>query len=633
MMKRMLSLLLTLGFLMAIMIPGFYVSAQDVNFDIYQQDITAEIRADGSVQFTDIQYYDVDYMNGAIFTLDSEGYQVSQYDVGIIDPETNEPVFFTENTTGAEETYLVNESNGEYEFRVYYPSEDEKVAFIYKYTLDALVTNYKDTAELNRKIIGTNTDYRMDVTAEIILPTIVSNREDFRTWAHGAPQGEIYQIERSGRSIATITVPNNPANQFVEVQILFPTALTPNNPNVVDQDRKEEIIEAQETARLVELENYESSRKNLSYWIIAIIAAMIIGPLFAWWYYLSRRKKLNPNPLPVPEHVYYLPEDITPALMATSVFRNKPSTDDFAATILDLARKGYIKLEDVPKEKRGFLSGESNTIRVTILEDQPDSNLLRTHEQRALDYVRPIGQEKNITFEQIEEKAKKDKKYAKKQFNIFTRFSSSVEIQGLQLRNPQKEQTYALTWAIMALLGSISLAIAGMILSLYRFSFVNLLLIVIGVGILGFIASIVLIVRVTLHPIQTPESEYRQKEWQGFASMLKNIGNFEMREVASLELWEEFLVYAVSLGVADKVVEAMQLNFTQTELNRLQMGPTIYSHPHVFTSSMSRSVHQSVQSSAPASSSYSGSNSGGYGGGFGGGSSGGSGGGSGSGGF
>ncbi|UUX33242.1 DUF2207 domain-containing protein [Fundicoccus culcitae] len=632
-MKRFLRMMLSVFVVIAMMYPGFSALAQDVSFDITKQDITAEIRSDGSVQFTDIQYYDINYINGALFTLDAENYQVSHYEVGIIDPNTQEPIFFPENTTGSPETYLVNENNGTYEFRVYYPAADEQVAFVYQYTIDALVTNYNDTAELNRQIVGTGTNDVMDVTAEIILPAVVANPEDFRTWAQGAPQGEIQQSERDGHSIAVINVPNNPANQFVEVQILFPTAMTPNNPNVVDQDRKQLIIDQQEEGRLAELQAYESSRSNYVNWLIVIIVAIFIGPVFAWWYYLSRRKKLNPNPIHVPEHVYHLPEDITPAVMATSVYRTKPNNDDFAATILDLARKGYIKLEEVRKEKRGFLSGDSSTIRISLSDEKPDVKQLHKHEQYAYDFVKPKGSEKSITFEQIEKEAKADKTYAKRLFSNWTRFENFVSIRGQQLRDPQKEQTYALLWATLALFASISLMVVGIILAVSRFSLPTLMWTVIGLGVVGIVASFVLLIRASNYPIQTQASDHRQKEWHGFANMLKDIGNFNMREIATIELWEEYLVYAVSLGVADKVVEAMNLNFSQTELNTLHMGPTIYAYPHMITSSMSRSVQQSVQSSAPASSNYSGSNVGGFGGGFGGGSSGGSGGGSGSGGF
>lgn len=136
-----------------------------------------------------------------------------------------------------------------------------------------------------------------------------------------------------------------------------------------------------------------------------------------------------------------------------------------------------------------------------------------------------------------------------------------------------------------------------------------------------------------LKPIRTAQQDRRIQEWNGFKNMLENVGNMNMREIATLDLWEEYLVYAISLGVADKVVKTMQVQFRPTELESMNVGGRIYYNPYLFTRTMNRSISQSVQSSQPAPVKYSGSNTGGFGGGFSSGSSGSSGGGSGAGGF
>lgn len=148
-----------------------------------------------------------------------------------------------------------------------------------------------------------------------------------------------------------------------------------------------------------------------------------------------------------------------------------------------------------------------------------------------------------------------------------------------------------------------------------------------------FLFAIVLLVIVMIKPIRTAEQDRRIQEWNGFKNMLNNVGNLNMREVGSLALWEEYLVYAISLGVADKVVKTMKLQFHPTELETMSMSRAIYYNPYLLTRTMNQSITQSIQSSHSSSVRYSGSNTGGFGGGFSGGSSGGSGGGSGAGGF
>lgn len=52
---------------------------------------------------------------------------------------------------------------------------------------------------------------------------------------------------------------------------------------------------------------------------------------------------------------------------------------------------------------------------------------------------------------------------------------------------------------------------------------------------------------VAVKPIMTAEGERTKQEWNGFRNMLKDVGDFPMREVGSIALWDHFLVYAVSL--------------------------------------------------------------------------------------
>ena len=47
----------------------------------------------------------------------------------------------------------------------------------------------------------------------------------------------------------------------------------------------------------------------------------------------------------IPDHLYELPEDITPAVMNQAVY-GKTDMTDFSATVMDLVRKKVLKLSD-----------------------------------------------------------------------------------------------------------------------------------------------------------------------------------------------------------------------------------------------------------------------------------------------
>lgn len=624
------------------LIPVNHASAQDVSFTIPKQDIVAEILPNGNVKFTDIQTYDVDFMNGALFTLDYSGYELEDYRIGVREAN-GEVTYFEESDSGAQGTYAVNDREhiGYIDFRVYNRTRDETVDFVYEYELAALVTNYADTADLNRRF-GTN-DFTTDVTVKIVLPELVENPDDFRAWGYGAAQGDIQLSEEDGKSVVLATIPDRTSSQFVEVQTIFPLAMTPDNPNVVDEAMKEEIISTSEAQVQRDLKQFEKDkRKNLLF----IIGGMLLPGLltvYATWYYFSKRKKLNPNPVKLPKHIYELPEDITPALMATAYYRSQPTTDDFSATVMDLARKGYLTLEEIPKEKRSLLGfgGDKSTVLVKRKANSDSVDQLLYHEKRALEYILPDGIDE-ISLEELENKTRKSTSFQKKQYSKWSQFAQDAHIQGpLLSEQPRSTRVASMLLANFSL--SAPLLTTGALVYLTFAVDVlqwpvlsqmgTFLMAYLVVAVVCAIWGIVLIILNATRPIRSAKEDEQRQMWDGFKNMLDDIGNFNMREIASLPLWEAYLVYAISLGVADKVTEAMAVEFTQAELANTRLGSGFYGNPYVMTTAMRQSVNNSVASATPSSSGSSGSNTGGFGGGFSGGSSGGSGGGTSSGGF
>lgn len=629
-MKRLTKVLVTLWIALLVVFPLF-VSAQEIDFNIVSEKIHAQISSDGSVRFTEEYLYDVDYMNGAIFMIDRTGYELKDYQVGIKDEQTQDYIMFEESPTGASETFQVSQSSDRYEFKVYYPQQNQKVTFVLEYTLADLVTNFSDTAEFNRKIVGENINDHIDVEALIVLPGKVANKEDFRAWGHGAPQGDVQLIEYDGKSAIQVKVPHNAPNQFVEINSIFPIALTPNNENKREVAKKNEIIERENGQVEQDRETYATQLGWIRLGSMLLAILMPVLPMGLLTYYLGKKKALNPHPVHLPDHIYTLPEDITPALMATSVFRAAPTTEDLTATVVDLARKGYLKLTEIKKERRGLFSrGDQSTVLIEPGANYHAEAALQKHEKYALQYVLPDG--KPITLQELEELASKDRSLAKKNYNLWTRFVNFTQVRGMQLKGSTKEQSMASTMGIMGLVFIPVFVVIGISL-INHTAYQHFIPWIAVIGGISWLMIIIVWMFVLFKPIRTAEQDRRIKEWNGFKNMLNDIGNFNMREIGSLALWEEFLVYAISLGVADKVVEAMKMEFKPVELEQMNVGGGFYSNPYILTRGMNQSINHSVEVSQPKTAKYSGTNVGGFGGGFSGGSSGGSGGGSGAGGF
>ena len=628
-MKKIITLLfLAIGLVFG---QGQSVWAKDISYRITDQDIAAEVQPNGDVRIVQKWYYDADYINGALLKVDYDKYTLRQYKIGVEDAGTHQMTYFKEATSGQKETFETSSKQGVMTFKAYYPLEKQKTIFVAEYTLEHLVTNYNDTAELNRKLVGYGVDFDTNVTAKVILPGKVTEEDSLKAWAHGAPQGKITLSEENGKSVIQMTVPNNPANTMVEAHVIFPTSLTPTNTNIVPQNMKAKIEkqEADQVAKDKAAYQQEQLWKQGSIWLVAVL--LPIGPLLVVWLYFKWKKQLNPHPIKLPEHNYSLPSKIAPAVISAAVFRRRgrPESPDFAATVADLARKQYISLTEERREKRGWFDNQSTTVRIKPLLDEEKIKKLPNFEKQVFRFLCMNAPKDGRTLEQLEQKMEKSHSFAKQQQRQYESFVDSVEVQAEQLVETARTKNHLL--GFLALSNLIGL----WVVTIFAIGFSGispestmmryLILALIGMT----VVNIAMIVVVRLRPLRTAEEDRLYQEWHGFAKMLEDIGQMEMRDIASLALWEEYLVYAIAFGLADKVLKALAIQFSQEELMAGMVYYPMYYNTHIYTGGLTNGISSSVISA----NTYSGDNSSGSGGGFSGGSSFGSGGGGGAGAF
>lgn len=635
--NRLQCLLVLVGLIFGLWGQSLSVQAQDVAFDITRLNIDGQITAEGKVQMNLVYDYDVSFMNGALFEVDYGESRIGNYQAGIIDSKTEEFVPFEQNYTATAETFSVNDNGSSLEFRLYYPAEDEQVRFAISYTLDGLVTNYLDTAEYYQMLVSPVASDGYSVSARIELPGAIEETNRFRTWAYGSPRGQIYPRIEGEQAYIEVDVPQLDPGEFVEVRSLFPESLTPNNTKFVESEHFQEVVEVEQAQVEADQAKYQEHNQHRS---VAIGLMALLGVFTLFWayrFYFQEKKRQNPHPVHVPEHLYHLPDDLTPAVMASAVLRSEANADDLVATILDLARKGFIELKEVEREEQGRLSrGETKTILLSKRSDAPAEETLMNHERYALQYLF-ADQREEISLESLEAELKASSTFAKEQEQLWSRFKDYAAIRGQMVRGGLNEgRRKSKVWAWLAFVGTIIFGVIAIALvqslSLKDLQTERIVMIVtIVVWCLAILATILLIYLAYQRPIVSEQEDKMRKEWHAFARMLEDIGQFEMREVASLALWEAYLVYAVSLGVADKVLEEMRAVYAVEELETLTLPGDFYTHPYLITHVMRQSVHESVQATQPPpvvkNNGFSGSNTGGFGGGFssgGGGASGGS---------
>ncbi|PTQ82241.1 putative membrane protein [Trichococcus patagoniensis] len=621
-MKRIGSIVLFMFFFLI----GFgQKEVQARSYEITNYDVLVEIQRNGSAFFTESITYDFEgEFNGVLYDLDiSEVADPTDVKVSMQGYLSESPFPFALSDTEEPGTFKLDNTGDYLNFTVYNKMTDEIQTVIYQYRIPEIITNYNDIAEFNRKVIGSAwEDPLNDVDVTILLPE-ATGEEELRAWGHGGDENSSVTLQDNQKVF--LYVPQNPTNQFVEAHVIFPTSITADNPNVVNEDKFDEIL-AQEAALA------EEEERNAALFGMAAIALAIVSPILpilAFLWIRKVRKREIPQEIHLPDHIYELPEDMTPAVMNGAVFSGNVQAADISATILDLVRKGYLTISPVQIPQKGLFGREKapeDSFRLMQIKDTKNAPLL-SHEKLLLDwFISDVGDGESVTLDDIENIA--DNSAEAKRFN-----ENRVKWQErvMDVATPKrknyrsKDNAKAIAFAVLALVASVVLLFAISALAIATGSFTAWVIILV---VLSVVISFIQVVTVAAKPIMTAEGERTKQEWAGFRNMLKDVGDFPMREVGSIALWDHFLVYAVSLGVADKVMKQMKVEFPVNEIQASAFGSYYYMNNAIFLSMLNNSINTGVTKSMPTS-----SNSSGFGGGFGGGSSGGSGGGSGGGAF
>ena len=149
---------------------------------------------------------------------------------------------------------------------------------------------------------------------------------------------------------------------------------------------------------------------------------------------------------------------------------------------------------------------------------------------------------------------------------------------------------------------------------------------VIIIGIMMIVLEVVaFIVGNSRLSIYTQKGALETDQVRGFKKMLDDIGQFKMKDVGDLILWEDIMPYAVAFGLSKKVLKQLKIEFA----DELDAAPVLFysgfyssssdSFEHSFERSFSSGVSTGSSSVSGSSGGFSGGSSGGFGGGSGGG--------------
>ncbi|HMG69585.1 MAG TPA: DUF2207 domain-containing protein [Gemmatimonadaceae bacterium] len=333
----------------------------------------------------------------------------------------------------------------------------------------------------------------------------------------------------------------------------------------------------------------------------------LLVPILVFFLAWTAWKKGGRDPEEGSIDVRYEPvKDASPAELGTLV-DNKADMPDITATLVDLAVRGFLRIEEVTESHLFGLSKSTDYI-IRIVKNRSEWKGLKPHEADylgALANIAPDGLEVRIS--QLREK------FYTSLPSIRNAIYDSLVEGGYYLQRPDKVKAKWLGLTFLTVGVLVGLAILTVKTNWGMFSIAAL---VIGAGASGAILSFF----AQIMPARTIAGARAREAALGFKEFLSRVEEERYKKmITSPEMFERFLPYAMAFGVADKWATAFKDMYREPPTWYVggtgQFNAVSFSHD---IDSMSSAAASSMSSSPSSSGSGGGGSSGGGSGGGGG---------------
>ena len=529
------------------------------SFRIEKLDIEANLKKDGSMVVSEAVTYDIDEINGVYFDIDAKGFGELEYI----------QVFEDDSTGGFKEVdssnYEVSVSDELYRIKLYSKNHNNRRTFKFVYKLPEAITVYDDVAQFNRKMVGKEWQQGINyITAKVIIPVSASyDNSNILVFGHGSLTGE---VDKEGNTVV-YKLNNYYPGDFLEAHILMEPEIFSeyNKSKIVHKDMKQKLLDME--AKLADEANAERDKAIRQQEMINKVfekPGLIFGVLSSIWgalmYYIhvifKRKNKVKNS---VGKYLRELPDNSSPALVG-GFMTNSINDNEILATIVDLVRRKILTLENSDKNSIIMLTGSTEN--------------LSAQEKAIVDiYINDFGDGKSLDL---------------KSFGFFQKVPMSVarKFEKWRALIQSEMNRKNLTYQGLGCLGVIFFAFFPMI-----FTFAGL---VIGM-ITGNKMFLLIVVMGIILFVSGAKARYPRKElaeakdkWQAFKNFLSDYSQLEEAKITSVHLWEQYFVYAVALGVSEKVVKAYKKALDMGVINDVQ-GVNSLAYSPIFNPMFSRS--------------------------------------------
>lgn len=511
--------------LMGVFLPQSILSAKEYSIPEIQVDV--QINADGSLKITEHRTYVFDgSYTWANYRLPKSGYSAIRE---ITVSENGEP--FINLNTEEPGSFLIEESNDAYNIKWFYRAEDETRTFSISYILqDAIVigpewSEFFWTYAASGREKSTETFGIMLQLPDSIPPSDLHYWVREPAWAINATTLE-NGLEFYGSGISR--------SQAVTIRSVFPTyvfdeALIQVTDSTFSLDQAEnEEANLREQRKLAAEEEQQQKSMAIEYSIILAGLSLIAFIFFYRKYGLRHKVRLS-----VSESIM-IPGREKPATIGWLLMHRTITSGHLIATLLDLARMGFFRLQENKADEVGFFESKDNYYSV-----HPKSKDLRTDDLEAYetsllefvnDRVRSDGNKFEDIFDFKKTEVSKWFQSWKKELKAFCDSKEWVD----------KESYKGLYWNL------------GVQFVIEAFAFAGIFFIHPIMALSLIVTTIFMALSFTITR-RTPKGEETYKRWKSYKNALKNAKEHSIRD----EHLGKHFIYSIALGISKQHIEPL----------------------------------------------------------------------------
>jgi len=486
--------------------------------------ISASIQDDGTVLIEESRTYNYrGSFSWADYRLPKQGFreirniQVSESDSSYINENSEEPG-----------TFSVSESDDLIVIKWHYDATDEERTFTLQYELEGAISIGPEFSEFYWIFIGDGRDKVMgssDITVQ--LPGLVS-ADSLYSWNYSsASDSELIESE----SLFSLSSGRVNRNQNVAIRALFPTSVFQSDlievtdPNL-DLDK---II--QEEAEYDEMLQRQAERDAFFAEIampVTILLCLLSLGIFYFSY--SRYGKRHSTATISDRETVVIPDRTPPAIIGRLMSSRHTTGNHLVATIFDLARRGWFKIEEQEKES-SFLSSGKSEFQISIPDELPEEDLPKW-EQMVVRFVTNQINNGNDSFVKL---FQSNSSKVAKWFNSWKK-----EIKQVFDENGWIDQK-SYTGVYINIAGQIIIDIAA----------IALLILAGPIAIAAILISFIFMVASIAIIRHTKEGEEKFQRWKAYREGLKNADE----RTVQMGLLDLHFIYATALHLSKKQLD------------------------------------------------------------------------------